>query len=163
MLSQTAEYALRAMTCLALADARLTPTPELAEATRVPANYLAKVLQQLAAADLITGRRGVGGGYRLARSADTISLLDVISAVGRLERSDLDTPTVARARDAIGVLDQTLDKVLQQTRDRLSRTTLDQIAASSSGPDGPTMPLPRASPAKPVWRNGDAPTPGLRG
>lgn len=86
MLSQTAEYALRAMSCLAYEPDRLTSTVELAEVTKVPSNYLAKVLQSLAAADLIVGRRGVGGGYKLNRSADDISLLDVINAIDKVER-----------------------------------------------------------------------------
>lgn len=86
MFSQTTEYALRAMSCLALKPDRLVPTPTLAKQTQVPSNYLAKVLQQLAAANLIVGRRGVGGGYRLARSAKQINLLDVINAVTNVKR-----------------------------------------------------------------------------
>lgn len=86
MYSQTAEYALRAMSCLAMRPEELVPTPVLATQTKVPANYLAKVLQQLAAADLITGRRGVGGGYKLARPAEKISLLEVINTVSPVER-----------------------------------------------------------------------------
>jgi Rrf2 family transcriptional regulator, nitric oxide-sensitive transcriptional repressor len=86
MFSQTTEYALRAMACLALAPDQLVPTTTLAAMTKVPSNYLAKVLQQLATANMIVGRRGVGGGYKLARPADTINLLDVINTVGTLER-----------------------------------------------------------------------------
>jgi len=81
MLSQTTEYALRAMAWLAHAGPELTPTSVLAEETAVPFNYLAKVLQSLAKAKLITGRRGVGGGYRLAREPEQISMLDVINAI----------------------------------------------------------------------------------
>lgn len=86
MFSQTTEYALRAMACLAMRPDELMPTPALAERTKVPANYLAKVLQQLAAAKLIVGRRGVGGGYKLAKGAADIRLIDVISAVTVVER-----------------------------------------------------------------------------
>lgn len=86
MFSQTTEYALRAMACLALYPDQLVPTPELARQTRVPSNYLAKVLQQLAAANLIRGRRGVGGGYRLTRPASQITLMDVVGAMGDLKR-----------------------------------------------------------------------------
>lgn len=86
MLSQTTEYALRAMACLAYEPGTLTPTPRLAKLTKVPSNYLAKVLQSLAQADLIVGRRGVGGGYRLAREASEITLLDVVSAIDPVER-----------------------------------------------------------------------------
>jgi len=88
MFSQTTEYALRAMACLAMKPSELVPTPVLAEQTKVPANYLAKVLQQLAAAKLITGRRGVGGGYKLAKAAADIRLLEVIQAVSTLQRID---------------------------------------------------------------------------
>lgn len=86
MFSQTTEYALRAMACLALAPDQLVPTNVLASMTKVPNNYLAKVLQQLAGARLINGRRGVGGGYRLARPSAQINLLDIINAVDMLKR-----------------------------------------------------------------------------
>lgn len=74
------------MSCLAYLPDELVSTSQLAEVTHVPMNYLAKVLQSLAKADLITGRRGVGGGYRLARPASEISMLDVINAISPIER-----------------------------------------------------------------------------
>ncbi len=86
MLSQTTEYALRAMSCLAYMPDELVSTSQLADVTHVPMNYLAKVLQSLAKADLISGRRGVGGGYRLARPASEISMLDVINAINPIQR-----------------------------------------------------------------------------
>lgn len=86
MLSQTTEYAMRAMSCLAYMPDELVSTAQLAEVTLVPMNYLAKVLQLLAKADLITGRRGVGGGYRLKRPATEITLLDVINAIDPIMR-----------------------------------------------------------------------------
>lgn len=86
MFSQTTEYALRAMACLALRPDQLTSAISLADQTKVPANYLAKVLQQLAGAGLIDGRRGVGGGYKLRKPSDQINLLDVITAVAPVKR-----------------------------------------------------------------------------
>ena len=86
MFSQTTEYALRAMSWLALSPEVLVPTAMLAEKTKVPPHYLAKVLQQLSSAKLITGRRGVRGGYKLARPASNISLLEVVRAVADVER-----------------------------------------------------------------------------
>lgn len=86
MLSNTAEYALRAMAWLTLTPNELVSAGSLAESTRVPADYLAKILQQLSQAGLITGRRGVGGGYRLAKPADQINMLDVLNVVDPIER-----------------------------------------------------------------------------
>ncbi len=71
---------------LALSPDKLVPTGQLADKTKVPPHYLAKVLQQLATADLIVGRRGVHGGYKLTRAASTISLLDVVRSVATVER-----------------------------------------------------------------------------
>ena len=86
MFSQTTEYALRAMACLALTPDELVPTSALAKRTQVPANYLAKVMQQLSAAGLINGRRGVGGGYKLSRSAGKVRLMDVLTAMEAVQR-----------------------------------------------------------------------------
>ena len=86
MLSQTAEYALRAVVCLAgAADQRLT-TPEIAEQTQVPAGYLSKVLQLLGRAGLVRSQRGLGGGFTLARSTAEINILEVINAVDPIQR-----------------------------------------------------------------------------
>ncbi len=86
MFSQTTEYALRAMAWLALSPDVLVPTGTLAEKTKVPPHYLAKVLQQLSSAKLVTGRRGVRGGYKLARPADSITLLEVVRSVAEVNR-----------------------------------------------------------------------------
>jgi Rrf2 family protein len=74
------------MAWLAMSPDVLVPTMTLAEKTKVPPHYLAKVLQQLSAAELIMGRRGVRGGYKLSRPARQITLLDVVRAVAEVER-----------------------------------------------------------------------------
>lgn len=86
LLSQTSEYALRAMACMALKPEEKFTAGELAKTTRVPQDYLAKVLQQLAGAGLIRGRRGVGGGYSLTKPPERINLIEVINAVATLQR-----------------------------------------------------------------------------
>jgi Rrf2 family protein len=53
----------------------------LAEYHGIPAPYLAKTLQALARAGLVSSTPGRGGGYRLARPARTITLLDAVRAV----------------------------------------------------------------------------------
>lgn len=77
---------MRAMSWLALSPEVLVPTTMLATKTKVPPHYLAKVLQQLAAANLIIGRRGVRGGYKLSRPASQITLLDVVRSVAEVNR-----------------------------------------------------------------------------
>ncbi len=85
MFSQTAEYALRAVAWLAQTPGP-QPRHQIAEATQVPVDYLAKVMRQLGQAGLVTAGRGLHGGFVLARSVDEISILDVINAVDPIRR-----------------------------------------------------------------------------
>jgi Rrf2 family protein len=127
LLNQTAEYALRAMSCLAYEPDRLMPTNELAEFTKVPQNYLAKVLQSLAQADLIVGRRGVGGGYRLAKAAEQISLLDVINAISPVERITACPLGLDNHAGRLCPLHRRLDLAAKQTIDTFGGITLKDV------------------------------------
>lgn len=53
----------------------------LAAFFEVPTAYLAKQMQLLRRAGIVVSVRGKGGGYRLARSPDAISLLDIVQAI----------------------------------------------------------------------------------
>lgn len=85
MISQTAEYALRAMVFLANRDSAATGQ-EIAEATKVPPGYLSKIMQLLVKARLANSQRGIGGGFVLSKRPSEISILDVINAVDPIER-----------------------------------------------------------------------------
>jgi Rrf2 family protein len=86
MISQTAEYALRAVVCLGNQAGTPLTTQQIAEVTRVPASYLSKVLQSLGRARIVHSQRGLGGGFTIARSMDDLTVLDVINAVDPLRR-----------------------------------------------------------------------------
>ena len=65
MLTQTSEYALRAMVYMARkGEGKYAGVKEIAKATEVPSNYLAKILQQLAKAGVLESQKGFGGGFR---------------------------------------------------------------------------------------------------
>jgi Rrf2 family protein len=81
--SRRADYAIRAAVALA-ADAGVMKRREVAAATSAPDSVLAQALADLARAGLVVARAGRAGGYRLARPADEISLLDVVQAAGDL-------------------------------------------------------------------------------
>ena len=86
LISQTSEYALRAVVCLGGSIGQPMTTAAIAKLTRVPQDYLSKVLQGLSKAGLVDSQRGVGGGFVLARSLDDLTVLDVINAVDPLKR-----------------------------------------------------------------------------
>lgn len=53
----------------------------IADFFEVPGAYLAKQMQLLRRAGIVESVRGKGGGYRLARSVDSITLLDIVQAI----------------------------------------------------------------------------------
>jgi Rrf2 family transcriptional regulator, nitric oxide-sensitive transcriptional repressor len=127
MFSQTVEYALRAMVQLAAAAPEASTTQHIAESTRVPGAYLAKVLQSLRRAGLISSRRGVGGGVRLARLPKKISLLEVINAVEPLERS-VETPKPRTSAGTLAALNRKLDAMLDQLQKSCASTSLADVS-----------------------------------
>jgi len=81
MISQTAEYALRSVICLAENPDKPLTTRQIAKVTKVPVSYLSKVLQSLGRMGIVYSQRGLHGGFKLARPSAELSLLDIVNAV----------------------------------------------------------------------------------
>ena len=76
------EWALHSCSVLAgIPPAMVLPAAKLAELHELPPAYLAKHLQALSAAGIVESVPGPRGGYRLARPAAEITVLDVVLAV----------------------------------------------------------------------------------
>ena len=88
MISRTAEYALRALVYLAAVQGEQPSqtVEQIAAGTRIPVGYLAKVLQSLTRAGLLTSQRGLGGGFRLAKPATQMTIYEVVQAVDAVPR-----------------------------------------------------------------------------
>jgi Rrf2 family protein len=81
-LSDGVEWSVHCCTVLALLPAGTAlPAARLAEFHGVPAAYLAKHLQALARAGIVESTQGPKGGYRMARAATDVTLLDIVIAV----------------------------------------------------------------------------------
>src|SRR5690606_26020411 len=79
MLSQTAEYALRAAPYLAREPHRRPVTADtIARALGAPANYMSKTLNALAKAGIVNGMRGPTGGFMLLRDPAELTVADVV-------------------------------------------------------------------------------------
>jgi Rrf2 family iron-sulfur cluster assembly transcriptional regulator len=80
--STRGDYAARALLSLALHGSdRPTSVKEIAERTGLPQPYLEQILLAVKGAGLVRSKRGVGGGYVLARPPEEISLADILAAV----------------------------------------------------------------------------------
>lgn len=79
--STRGDYAARALLSIALHGQNgPTSVKEIAERTALPQPYLEQILLSVKGAGLVFSKRGVGGGYVLARPPDEITLADIIGA-----------------------------------------------------------------------------------
>ncbi len=76
---QTAANAVAVMSYLAADPGQRAGSKEIADARGISQALTAKLLTQLASAQLVTGQPGPGGGYKLAKAPAEISLLDIAS------------------------------------------------------------------------------------
>src|ERR671935_2756777 len=92
--STRGDYAARALLSLALhGSEQPTSVKEIAERTGLPQPYLEQILLALKGAGLVRSKRGVGGGYVLARDPSEITLGQIVSAVdGPIVAGDFGEP-----------------------------------------------------------------------
>jgi Rrf2 family protein len=79
--SAKTDYAVRALLELAVAEDGPVKGERLAQAQTIPLKFLENILTDLRHAGIVRAQRGAEGGYWLARSADRITLGEVIRAV----------------------------------------------------------------------------------
>jgi Rrf2 family iron-sulfur cluster assembly transcriptional regulator len=135
--STRGDYASRALLSLSLhADESPTSVRDIAERTALPQPYLEQILLALKGAGLVRSKRGVGGGYVLARSPADIRLSDIVSAVdGPITVGDFGEPHQNGACDHEGqcVLLAIWQNVGEHMRQHLEGYTLADLAATSRG------------------------------
>ncbi|TWT79255.1 iron-responsive transcriptional regulator [Planctomycetes bacterium CA13] len=131
MLSKTAEYALRAITCLGSRVGKPASADALFEQTKVPRRYLTRVLQDLAVEGLVRSRPGPGGGYELCQPIDKLTILDVVNAVSPMERIHK-CPLNRESHTNLCPLHDTIDKAYAATEAIFVGVTIKDLIESPS-------------------------------
>jgi Rrf2 family iron-sulfur cluster assembly transcriptional regulator len=144
--STRGDYAARALVSLALhaEDSGPTSVRDIAERTGLPQPYLEQILLALKGAGLVRSKRGVGGGYVLARAAEDITLADIVSAVdGPIVVGDFGLPHQHGACDHEGqcVLLALWGEVGEQMRRHLAAVSLAEVRDMARG----QLPWPQGS------------------
>jgi Rrf2 family protein len=145
MISQTVEYALRAVVHLAAHAPAGRTTEQIAEATRVPAAYLSKVLQCLRRARVVDSRRGIGGGVALAKDPQDLTILEVVNAVEPIQRIRRCPLGLAAHGVRLCPLHRRLDAALASVEQAFAESTLAEVLAEPTK-SRPLCPFP--GPAK---------------
>lgn len=128
-LSQASEYALRALTFLALhRGPEYCLVRDMSERLDIPPAYLVKVLQPFVSRGMLESRRGRRGGYRLATPAPQVSLADIVEVHDHLSE---DMPCVLGQATCSDERACPLHDYWKSTytdfRQILSRSTLDDV------------------------------------
>jgi len=105
---------------------------DIAAAVDVPRALLAKVFQQFGKVGLVNSCRGAGGGFTLGRSADRISLLEIIEAVeGPILLNRCLLEEGACGRDAVCTVHPVWREVQESMRVVLGGVSLEQLAGKA--------------------------------
>ena len=113
-----------------------TSVRDIAERTGLPQPYLEQILLALKGAGIVRSKRGVGGGYVLARDPASITLGEIVSAVdGPIVLGDFGEPHQNGACDHEGqcVLLAVWANVSEQMRHLLDALTLRDVVAMARG------------------------------
>lgn len=162
-LSTRAEYGIRVLVALAHADPeRPTSLAGIATSDKLPHAYIEQLVGALRRAGLVTATRGHSGGYRLARPAEQIALVDAVRA---LDGPILEMPcagpgdleTCDRPQDcSVHEVFERLHTALSGT---LGDTTLADVATRAGGPPYPPAVRRRVAAAYAKRSGGTAATP----
>ena len=93
---------------------QLTASQKIAQARDIPERFLLKVLKLLVSARILHSLKGPNGGYRLARAASEITMLDVVEAVDGPICGQFAAPTV-------GDLDKRLNEICSQAAEQIRK------------------------------------------
>lgn len=126
--TKAVDYAIAAMVCMARNPHTSMDVKQLAEAEAIPEVFLAKLLQKLKKAGLITSKRGIGGGFLLDKHPASISMFEIIEAVGGFETQGKRLDTVSE------LVEKRVWKGLNSlAKDHLTTTTVASLVAYHEG------------------------------
>jgi Rrf2 family transcriptional regulator, nitric oxide-sensitive transcriptional repressor len=147
MISQTAEYALRAAVYLAQDPDQPHTVEAIASATKVPEGYLAKIMLALAKAGLVTSQRGIRGGFMLQRNPQQVTVRDVVHAIDPIQRITSCPLNLEEHGKELCPLHRCLDSAIAGVDSLFRGTTLVSLITPGRGVCGSHM---RAQPIPPA-------------
>lgn len=141
MFSQTAEYALRVVVFLGSLKGEPATARQVAAATRVPEGYLAKILQSLGRAGLVSSQRGLHGGSVLSRDPAEISVFDVMSAIAPLPRIHTCPLGLPAHATNLCAVHRRLDDAMAMVENAFRASSIADLLTDASSPSVPLVDL----------------------
>ncbi len=127
MISQTVEYAWRAVVTISQHVGRPCTAQQLSVITHVPAPYLSKLLQGLVRAGLISSRRGLHGGFLLAKDSAKLTIWEVVDAVDPFHRIHECPLGIKSHGSTLCPLHDRLDQAMEVVEEMFQKTTVADV------------------------------------
>jgi Rrf2 family nitric oxide-sensitive transcriptional repressor len=139
MITKKTEYAIRTLLELAVEPERKMTANQIAHRQAIPPKYLPQIVSELSQAGLLNAVRGYGGGVRISRSPDQITLLEIVEAIqGKIRLFECQLGNVDCIHLPACELQAVYDKAQEALRGVLGETRLSDLHLnrSSGGDDG---------------------------
>ncbi|MCH2201484.1 MAG: Rrf2 family transcriptional regulator [Fuerstiella sp.] len=136
MISQTVEYALRAVVTIAQHDGIPCTSRKIADITQVPFAYLSKLMQGLVRGGIVSSRRGKHGGFVLTKDVDQLTVLEIVESVDPIPRIRQCPLKKQSHTSSLCPLHMMLDTALEQTEKKFRQTVVADLL-SQPGSDTP--------------------------
>mgnify|MGYP001239251557 CR=1 FL=1 len=129
MISQTVEYALRAIVTIAQHDGLPCTAQQISKLTQVPAPYLSKLMQGLVRTGLVKSQRGLHGGFILNKKPSELTVWEVVDAVEPFQRI-IECPLGIKSHGSkLCPLHRRLDRAMVTVEEQFRDTTIADVLA----------------------------------
>ena len=127
MISQTVEYALRAIVTIAQHDGQPCTAQQISKLTQVPAPYLSKLMQGLVRAGLTSSQRGLHGGFVLTKEPGELTIWEVVDAVEPFKRIHECPLGIQSHGSVLCPLHRRLDQAMATVEEQFRDTTIADV------------------------------------
>ena len=134
-ISRETDYAIRCLLFMARAPFEVRTVGETAGPQEIPPSFLAKILQKLVRAEILSSARGQRGGYRFRKSPCDVTILSVIEAIeGPVAFNDCLVDGITCSRVARCAAHPVWKEIQKEVADRLGRRTIGDLLESETPP-----------------------------
>ena len=137
MISQTVEYALRAIVTIAQHEGRPCTARQISEITKVPSAYLSKLMQGLVRSGLVRSQRGLHGGFVLEKRPEELTIWAIVDVVEPIQRIHECPLGIQEHGATLCPLHRRLDTAMETIETMFRETTVAEVLS----PSGSVTPL----------------------
>ena len=132
-LTRAATYGISAAAYLANAPAgEVVSNLTICKAYQMPDKFVLQIMRLLVSAGIVMSTRGVYGGYKLAKPADKITLLEIVEAIDGPIGANGDFELAGLSKDSTATVEKALAAIEADARKRLAGVTLSDLRAAKA-------------------------------